>query len=172
MSAISNDPKVARIKSLSMFSEASDDALELLARAADEVTIGPGHHLIRQDHPSGEAFVIERGQADIVVDGETVAEVGEGALIGELAFLDPGPATATVTSATEMTVLVLPHNRLDAICAENPAMLRTMAAELAQRLRRMDERHREDNRTIVSLSVEAVRRVSPPMLYAPPPPVA
>jgi len=63
---------------------------------------------------------------------------------------------------------VIPHNRLDAIVAESPEMLRAMAKELAARLRQMDHRHREDNRQIVSLSIEAVRRVQPPMLIARP----
>jgi CRP-like cAMP-binding protein len=165
---MSTDAKIDRIRSVPMFAHAAEHALELLASAADEVHVKPGHALVTQDHSSHEAYVIEEGTAEVVVDGEIVAEIPAGELIGELAFLDPGPASATVRAKTDLEILVIPHNRLDAIVEESPAMLRAMAKELAARLRAMDERHREDARQIVSLSVEAVQRVQAPMLYSRP----
>ena len=169
MALTSNDPKIARIKAMPFFSAASERGLEMLAQAADEVTLSPNHDLVRQGHISGEAFAVESGVAEVLVDDEVVAEISAGSLIGELAFLDPGPATATVRSKTSMELLVIPHNRLDAVVEENPALLRMMANDLAHRLRKMDERHQEDTRTIFSMSVEAVREVQPPMLYTRPP---
>ena len=163
-----NDAKTDRIRAVPMFGQANESAIELLAAAADELTVSRGQSLVIQDHISHEAYVLERGIAEVLVDDEVVAEISAGEMIGELAFLDPGPSTATVRARTELDVLVIPHNRLDAIVAESPEMLRAMAKELAARLRQMDHRHREDNRQIVSLSIEAVRRVQPPMLIARP----
>lgn len=164
------DAKVSRIRAVPMFADASESALELLAAAADEVTVSPGQHLVTQDRISHDAYVLENGSAEVIVDNEVVAEIPAGELIGELAFLDPGPATATVRTKTEVGLLVIPHNRLDAIVAESPQMLRSMAGELAARLRQMDERHREDTRQIVSMSIEAVRTVQAPMLITKPRP--
>lgn len=168
MSVTHSDPKIERIRAVPIFAGASDAALHLLARAADEVTVGSGHDLLQQGHLTAEAYVVESGTAEVVVDGEVVAEIGGGELIGELAFLDPGPATATVRTSSTMTLLVIPHNRLDAIVAESPAMLRAMASELAHRLRQMDERHRLDHRVTVGTAVQTYRQVQVPMLYTAP----
>lgn len=159
------DPKMERIRAVPMFAEASEDTLAMLAGAADEVTVAPGTALISQGHLSHETYVIEQGEVQILVDDEAVATAGAGEIIGDLAFLDPGPATATVRATTTTRLLVIAHNRMDAVVEREPTMLRTMAAELAERLRAMDARHREDTRQLVSLSIEAVRTVQPPLLY-------
>ena len=168
MSTTAADHKVDRIRAVPMFASASASTLELLAQSTDEVTVQPGKVLVTEGHLSHDAYVIESGTAEVLVDGEVVAEIPAGELIGELAFLDPGPSTATVRAQTRMDVLVIPHNRLDAIVAASPEMLRTMATELAARLRRMDARHREDTHQIVSLSIEETRTVEPPMIYTRP----
>ena len=133
-----NDPKVARIHGLPLFRDADKKALGHLASAVDEVTIDAGHTLISQGHNHTEGFVIEQGQAEVVVDGEVVAEIPAGEMIGELGMFIRGPASATVRAKTDMTVLVLPYNRVDQILEENPAMVLGVAKELAGRLRAMD----------------------------------
>lgn len=135
-----SDPKVARIGTLALFANADRKSLATLASVADEVMVEAGHTLITQGHHHGEGFVIERGTAVVEVDGEVVAEIPEGEMIGELGLLDPGPASATVKAKTDMTVLVIPSNRFDQIMDENPAMVKAVARELAARLRAMDAR--------------------------------
>ena len=135
---MSNDPKADRIRKLSFFRNVDRKALEHLESAADEVTVRAGHILIEQGHNHNEVLIIEEGVAEVLVDGNVVAEVPAGELIGELALLDRGPATATVRSKTEMRVLVLPYNRCDQILGENPALVREIAKDLAARLRAMD----------------------------------
>ena len=67
-----------------------------------------------------------------------MAEIPAGELFGELAFFVPGPASATVAAKTEMTVLIIPHNRFDVILNENPDLVREIASGLAERLRATD----------------------------------
>lgn len=136
-----HDPKVARIQRLPLFREASRKALGHLASAVDEVSVGPGYTLISQGHNHGEGFVVEEGTAEVVVDGTVVAEIPAGEMIGELGMFSRGPASATVRAKTEMVLLVIPYNRVDQILDENPAMVRAVATELADRLRAMDAKH-------------------------------
>lgn len=76
--------------------------------------------------------------ASAVVDGEVVAEIPVGEMIGELGMFIRGPASATVRAKTDMTVLVLPHNRVDQSLQENPTAVLGVAKEPAARLRAMD----------------------------------
>lgn len=134
-------PKAERIRSVPLFAKADRVALDHLVRGTDEVTVEAGRVLITQGHIHNEALVVESGTAEVVLDGEVVAEIPSGELIGELSFFDRGPATATVRAKTKMDLLVIPHNRFDQIIDDNPQMLKEMARELAARLRSMDARH-------------------------------
>lgn len=135
------DPKVTRIQGLPMFKNADIDACKHVASVADIVEVAAGQHLIVSGQLNHEAYVVESGTAVVLVNGEEVAEISDGEMIGELGLLDHGAATATVTTKTAMSLLVIPHNRFGQILDENPSLVLEMAKELAQRLRAMDARH-------------------------------
>ena len=135
------DPKEERIKTIPFFAKASDKAVQALARAADEVNVSAGKVLIEEGDFNFVAYIVEAGEAEVVVGGEAVATIDAGEMIGEVGFLSRREASATVRAKTDMTVFSLQYNRLDAVLDENPAMLRAIAEELAQRLRDMDARN-------------------------------
>ena len=138
MSAKASNPKEARLLELDLFKNASKEALEHLASAADEVTVKAGTALTRQGHNHHEIYVIESGTASVQIEGNEVAEIPEGEFVGEVGFFLSTPATATVTAKTEMSVLVIPYNRFDQILNDNPDLVRAMVHELADRLRETD----------------------------------
>lgn len=138
---MAGDRKVERIKTLPFFANASKDAVQALARAADQVDVSAGRTLIQEGDVNLVAYIVEAGEAEVVVRGEAVATIDAGEMIGEVGFFSRGAATATVRAKTDMTVFSLPYNRFDSVLDENPAMLRAIAEELAHRLRDMDARH-------------------------------
>jgi len=68
--------------------------------------IPAGHRLTREGVVGREAFVVLDGEADVFVDGELIATVGPGDVVGEVA-IDAGPRSATVRARTAMRVLVV-----------------------------------------------------------------
>lgn len=72
-----------------------------------------------------------------------MAEIPTGEFVGELSYFAPSPASATVVTAEESRVLVIPHNRFEQILDDNPKLVRAMLDELATRLQDMDERFSE-----------------------------
>jgi CRP-like cAMP-binding protein len=50
---------------------------------------------------------------DVVVDGEAIAEVGPGAILGERALLEGGRRTATLQARTKCRVAVAPGDAVD-----------------------------------------------------------
>jgi hypothetical protein len=67
-----------------------------------------GEMLVRQGEPGDDMFLLLDGHLDVEIDGETVARVGAGAVLGELAVLGDGRRKATLRAARSCRVAVLP----------------------------------------------------------------
>jgi Cyclic nucleotide-binding domain len=72
-----------------------------------------GEHLVEQGEPGEELFLLFDGILEVVTDGEVVAEVGPGAILGEMALLDRGHRTATLRAVTPCRVAVVPGDQVD-----------------------------------------------------------
>jgi Cyclic nucleotide-binding domain len=67
-----------------------------------------GETLVRQGEPGDDMFLLLDGHLDVEIDGEIVARVGAGAVLGELAVLEGGRRSATLRAARSCRVAVLP----------------------------------------------------------------
>jgi Cyclic nucleotide-binding domain len=72
-----------------------------------------GEALIRQGEEGQDLFLILDGVVDVEVDGEEVAELGPGTLIGEMALLEGGKRTASVFATTPVRAVVVPPEAVD-----------------------------------------------------------
>lgn len=135
---MASDPKEDRLRRLALFKGADREAIDHLASAADEVTVGAGHTLINQGHHHQEMYVLESGGAVVEIDGNQVAEIAAGEFVGELGYFNRSAASATVKTSVESEVLVIPYNRFEQILDDNPHLVRAIAAELADRLQQTD----------------------------------
>ena len=138
---MSRESKVDRIHKTTLFQRANRKTLEELAQVLDEVEVSPGCELITQGRHHHESYIVETGILIVLVDGDEVAEIRAGEIVGEIGLLDPGPATATVQCKTPATLLALPHNRAQDALDAIPDVYRHIASELAHRLRSMDANH-------------------------------
>ena len=71
----------------------------------------PGETLVEQGEPGFELFLLLDGVLDVEVDGETVAQVGPGAIVGERAVLE-AERTATLLAVTPCRVAVLAADQI------------------------------------------------------------
>jgi Cyclic nucleotide-binding domain len=70
--------------------------------------------LVRQDEPGDELYLLFDGVMAVEVDGEEVAEVGPGAVVGEMALLSAARRrTASLRARTECRVAAIPGDRID-----------------------------------------------------------
>ncbi len=137
---MAKDPKLDRLHAVPLFSSCDRKSLEELARVVDSVDVKAGEVLYRQDRRHHEAYVIESGTAEVIIDGETIAEIPEGQMVGEIGLLTKESSTATVVAKTDMTVLVIPYQRFDQILHSTPTLGIDLARELARRLLATDAR--------------------------------
>lgn len=73
----------------------------------------PGARIVEQGDPGDDVFLVLDGVVAVEVDGERLAELGPGAVIGERAVLEGGRRTATVIAVTRSKVAAVPGRALD-----------------------------------------------------------
>jgi CRP-like cAMP-binding protein len=111
-----------------------------IAKATVELTIDQGKEFVTQGDVGREAFVIVEGTADVVRNGQTIAQLGPGECVGELALLDHGPRTASVIASTPLTVLVLGPREFLGVLDEVTTLSHKILAVLASRVRELDSK--------------------------------
>jgi hypothetical protein len=90
--------------------------------------------LIEQGDEGDDIFLLFDGVMRVEKNGEAIAELGPGVLLGELAGLSDGRRTATVRAVTPCRVAVVPKERLDRQALESVAATRKVPSGLqAQR---------------------------------------
>ena len=82
-------------------------------KTLDRRQLEEGEALVEQDEPGTELFLLLDGLLDVQIDGEVVAQVGPGAILGVHASLAGGMRTSTLRAATRCRVVVIPQNALD-----------------------------------------------------------
>lgn len=75
--------------------------------------IAVGAALVRQGDPGAELFLLLDGVLAVEVDGERLAEVGPGAVLGERAMLEGGSRTSTLVALTAARVAVAASDAID-----------------------------------------------------------
>jgi hypothetical protein len=80
-----------------------------------------GRTLVEQDQQGEELFLLFDGVLRVEVDGEPVAEVGPGAIVGEMALLLQGRRMATLRAVTPCRVAVVPKDHIDRQALEEVA---------------------------------------------------
>jgi len=103
--------RLAMLRKLSMFAGLTDAELCRVDALTCEISVLPGTVLMKQGQVGREVFVVAAGVADVSIDRRTVARVGPGEPLGEMALLEGAPRSATVTALTPMRVLVLDPGR-------------------------------------------------------------
>jgi hypothetical protein len=84
----------------------------------------PDETLVRQGDAGDEMFLLLDGVLAVEVDGEEVAEIGPGAILGERAALEGGTRTATLRARTTCRVGVVSADLIDRAAKEKLAAVR------------------------------------------------
>jgi len=104
-------------------------ARELLLAIARPVAYVPTQILVRQGEPARGAFILRQGTVDVLVvlpGGEslTVATLGPGSILGEMALIELGTATATLRATAPIEGWFVAHEDFRALVTQaSPAAL-------------------------------------------------
>lgn len=135
---MARDEKLDLLHTIPLFARFDRKHLERLGMLTEEVDVPAGKVLIRQGELGDDLMIIVSGAVSVERDGTEVNRLGVGEFFGEIAVIDRGPRTATVTSETPCRLLVVNHRDFHALMEEFPEVAAQVLATLAHRLRRLD----------------------------------
>jgi pyruvate,water dikinase len=92
----------AVLQHIDLFSGMDRRQTEQIGRLLKERRFAKGETVIMEGSGGAAFFIIESGEATVSSKGVEVATLGPGDHFGEIALIDGGPRTATVTAATDL----------------------------------------------------------------------
>lgn len=113
-------PWIERLHEIELFSDCTAKELEQIDVLMTEVDLEAGRVLMRQGDVALECFIVESGEVVVTRDGTELARRGPGTIVGEMALIDHGPRTATVTAATPITAYVLSRGEFSSLLVDAP----------------------------------------------------
>jgi CRP-like cAMP-binding protein len=106
--------------------------------------LGPNDLLFREGDASDAMYVIKTGRVSIFkAKGKAeieLAQVGPGAMIGEMAFFDNKPRSASAKAVQETEVIILPFKALHAQFKSFPEWLKSIVKTINDHLREANQR--------------------------------
>ncbi|MFN2483450.1 MAG: cyclic nucleotide-binding domain-containing protein [Candidatus Limnocylindria bacterium] len=132
------DEKLELLRRVPLFAGLGRREIERLGMLTDEIHLPEGRVLMRQGEPGDDLFVLVEGSVRVERDGQVIAERGGGEILGEIALVDGGPRSATVTLASPSRLLIIGHRAFHSLMDEFPAVRVQVLATLATRVRNLD----------------------------------
>ncbi|MCP4601541.1 MAG: cyclic nucleotide-binding domain-containing protein [Proteobacteria bacterium] len=124
--------------------------LKALAKSCKDTNYRRGEVLCHQGERGVTAFLIVSGTINVeneVDDGENivVAELGQGAMVGELSVIDGAERVATIRASEDVEALVLTQWSMLALLRSRPSIAATMLPVIVKRFRETarELRHRD-----------------------------
>lgn len=115
-----------------LFHRTSKKQRQTLAKLGKVMKWREGSVAIKQGTKGAAFFLILEGMVDVSVDGQSVARLGDGDFVGEMALLTNAPRNATVTAIADCTVFAFGRPGLAAALKTDPnlgmALLEAMAS--------------------------------------------
>jgi CRP-like cAMP-binding protein len=126
---------VEHLGGVPIFEGCSKKELQTIARQVREISHDAGYVIATEGDPGAGLFVIADGEADVTIGGKKVNHLKAGDFFGEMALLDGGPRTATVTATTAITLYALTEWVFRGLLAEHPSIAMRTLETMASRLR-------------------------------------
>jgi type IV pilus assembly protein PilB len=142
MSAVANDidQLVQFLKNVKLFAELSPDSLAKLGTCLKTAEFPPTEVIVREGAPGVSMYIIKSGLVEVrKKDPATgidflVAQLSEGAAVGEMSLLTGKPRSATVTTVQPTVVFTLTRADFRNLLTQHPEISLGLARILAERL--------------------------------------
>jgi CRP-like cAMP-binding protein len=123
----------SRLASIDLFSALSKRERSDIANRADEIDVPEGTHLVREGEFAYEFFVIEDGSAEVLRDGEHIADLGPGDFLGEMGIVTQSPRNASVVAREPTRVMVLSEQDFRGVARSFPAVAERIREAVRER---------------------------------------
>ncbi|HUQ23792.1 MAG TPA: cyclic nucleotide-binding domain-containing protein [Gaiellaceae bacterium] len=133
-------PSIETLKKVPLFAELENRDLERIADSFKERKYASGDTIAGEGQGGAGFFVIAEGTARVTVQGGDRGTLGPGDYFGEIALIDEGARTATVTAETDMTCYAMTFWEFRPIVETDARIAWKLVQALAHKLREADAR--------------------------------
>ena len=125
--------KPETLNDVPLFESLPPDVREKFAVWVSELEVPDGQHLADEGEYAYHLFIIKDGTAEVIQDGDTVAELGPGEFFGEMGLLERAPRNATVIAKAPMTLLALSSWDVKRLESKSPEAMQQLQEVIEQR---------------------------------------
>ena len=126
------------VLSIPLFAGLSKKERQTIAQHADVLDFEQGRYLVREGEFPYEFFVTVEGTAEVVHDGEHVADLKSGDFFGELALMGGVRRNASVVATSPIKVVVMTAKHFRQMKRELPDVCRRISATVEERGRAIE----------------------------------
>jgi CRP-like cAMP-binding protein len=123
------------VQQVPLFNELSKQELQGLASSMKERNFSVGDTIAVEGQTGIGFFIIEEGEASVTIGGEERGTLKGGDHFGEIALIDDGARTATVTAKTPLKAYGITAWEFRPMVEQNAGLAWKLLQELATRLR-------------------------------------
>ncbi|HJR93433.1 MAG TPA: cyclic nucleotide-binding domain-containing protein [Acidimicrobiia bacterium] len=123
-----------------LFAHLTKAQLRAVAKVATEEVYEPEAVILRQLDAAQHMVAIVHGKARVTRDGQTLATVGAGDVVGEMSLIDGQRRSAGVIAETEVEGVVLYRSAFMKLLETTPAMAIKLLLAQTARLREADRK--------------------------------
>ena len=128
------------LRRVPLFQGLEDKHLDTLSRTFTDRTFSAGQQVTTEGGGGVGFFVIEDGEAVVTVHGEQRRTLGSGDYFGEVALIDEGSRSASITAKTELKCYGLTPWQFRPLVEENASIAWPLLQQMAKRLREIEQR--------------------------------
>jgi pyruvate,water dikinase len=139
--ATTPEESVEVVHEIPLFAELDKDQVEEVTHLFKERRFAAGETVAKEGAGGAAFFIIRSGEAAVTVHGEPRPGLGPGDYFGEIALIDGGERTATVTAVTDLVCLGLTYWDFRPFVENNPAVAWGLLQSLAGRLRALQQQN-------------------------------
>ena len=108
--------------------------LARISAAGRRVTLPQGWSPIWESTPADKAYVILDGEVSVRRDGDEIARLGAGDVVGEAAIVNHSLRTASIVALTRLDLIHFTTEAVTALCEEMPGFAGALDAVARERL--------------------------------------
>jgi len=128
------------IQQVPLFSDLDKKELRNLTSSMKERVFKAGDTVAKEGQSGIGFFIIDKGEASVTVGGEERGSLKSGDYFGEVALIDDGARTATITAKTELRCYGITSWEFRPLVEQNADLAWKMLQTLAKRLRAAEQR--------------------------------
>jgi CRP-like cAMP-binding protein len=130
---------VDALRRVPLFADLNKGEVDQIARLFKERRFSAGETVAKEGAGGAAFFLIDSGEATVSVGGKDRGTLGAGDYFGEIALIDEGARSATITAASELVCYGLTYWDFRPLVQTNAAISWKLLESLAKKLRAAEQ---------------------------------